>query len=219
MGKIGAAVKETPGFLHRTVYPPSKDSITGDFWTHVIHFDSDAGVAAWSRSDKCKALLKEVESLTDDTSLAVLHQGHNDLWGMVPASETNDGSNKTPPAPLPFRQTLVVLFNLFPSVMFNGFWLEYVWGTSKIPGPVRMLVGVTFTVPILTFFAIPTSMKAGFAPWVFDQGDFKDANGGVSTKALTYTVGVFLYLVSLCAIASTVWPNPGYAGDGLFGGD
>lgn len=224
--KIGEAVAEIPGFLHRTVYPPGAESITPDFWTHVIHFDSDDAVAAWSRSDKCKALLEEVESLTEDTSLAVLHHGHGDLWGMVPASEADENSVKfasqkaaAPPTPLVFRQTLVVLFNLFPCVMFNGFWLEYVWGTSKIPGPVRMLVGVVFTVPMLTYFGVPTSMKAGFAPWVFDQGDFKDANGGISKKALTYTAGIILYLVALCAIVSTFWPNPGYAGDGLFGGD
>ena len=220
--KIGDALGQWPGFQHRTIYPPSKVSVTQDFWTHIIHFDSHVDAKSWTQSSTAHQLWEECDPFTNDTNIAILMDGNPEIWGMTPTSSgkhEGPGPAQKAPKPLPLRQSLTVLVNLYPLLVFLSFPLEYVFGTADVPVPVRLLVGTAISVPTLTYIMIPFTMRY-LSSWVFGQMpvvDGEDSSILVRNKELLLTCGIPLGLVVLCVVCSVIWPVAGFAGDGILG--
>jgi uncharacterized protein len=216
--KIGDECAKFPGFLHRTIYAPSKASVTQDFWTHIIHFETNEDAQKWTSSNIAHELWKECEPFTNDTNIAILMDGSPEIWGMSPAS-----SGKYDPAtaaaagaampvvskPLPFRQSLTVWVNLYPLLLILSYLLEFIYGKNEVSLPVRLLVSTALSVPMLSYFMIPLSMRY-LAPWVFDQD--KD-----EMKAILLSCAILIFLGGLCAIMHMIWPKKSdYAGEGIW---
>lgn len=221
--KIGEECAKWPGFQHRTIYPPSKVSVTQDFWTHIIHFDSHDDAKSWTESNVAHRLWEECEPFTNDTNIAILMDGSPEIWGMSPSSSGKHEGPGPAPKPLPLRQSLTVLVNLYPLLVVLSFLLEFVFGTADVPVPVRLFVGTAISVPTLTYCMIPYSMRY-LGPWVFGQMHSSDesesdsySSWAVRHRESLLTSGIPLGLLVLCVVCSAIWPGDGYAGDGFLG--
>jgi len=208
--RIEAACAASPGFLKRKVYPPSGAlAAENDFWTHVVTFDSLENAKLWTASAQCAELWAEVRPWVAEESMGFVltdPQGATTL-GIMPT--TANGTVPKAPLPIKYRQCLIILFALYPTMLVIAILMEYVYGTMKTPVPLRLFIGAGISVPALTFICIPFLMKY-LGPWSFGSATIS------AREDLGITLGLVGGLAALTVATSFVWPDEGFAGAGIF---
>jgi len=208
--RIQAACEASPGYVDRKVYPPSGVlAAENDFWTHLIKFDTLEHAKLWTASATCEQLWAEVRPWVAEESMGFMltdPQGSTTL-GIMPTG-TNGTVPKTP-LPIKYRQCLIVLFALYPTMLVIAVLMEFVYGTMKTPIPLRLFIGAGLSVPALTFICIPFLMNY-LGPWSFGSSAIS------ARQDLGITLGLLGGLAVLTVVMSCVWPADGYAGDGIF---
>ncbi len=210
LARIQKACEASPGFLKRKVYMPSGISSSHDFWTHIVTFDSMENAKHWTESNVCKQLWEEVKPWTNEESMGfVLTDPQGNLtFGIMPVSD--QGTLPQAALPIRYRQCLIILLNLYPIILFFGYVLEFFYGKYDVSMPVRSLIGASFSVPCLTFFMIPFTMKY-LGAWSFGNPSVTPVH------AWSITIGIVAFLVILAYVVGMHWPEPGYAGNGVYG--
>jgi antibiotic biosynthesis monooxygenase (ABM) superfamily enzyme len=214
--RVNDECQKFPGFLHRCVYPPSEVSYSQDFWTHVLHFTSHENAERWTGSDKAHILYVEVDEWTVERNMAILSNVLDTaaIFGMSSSEKSDsipEGYNLVK-KPIPFRQSLTVLLSLYPLLLLLSYVLEFIYGKAtfdKIPLPTRLFVGTIISVPTLTYFMIPYSMKF-LKPWVFGELEIG------SSKEWMTTIAIITSLLVICITCSLIWPDKEFWGPGVF---
>ena len=209
--RIQAACAASPGYVKRKVYAPSGVlAADNDFWTHVVTFDSLENAKLWTTSAKCIELWQEVRPWVAEESMGFVlsdPQGST-TFGIMPSAAMTGTVPKTP-LPIKYRQCLIILFALYPVILLFALLMDFVYGTMNTPVPLRLFIGASLSVPSLTFVCIPFLMKH-LGPWSFGSPALS------KQQDIGITLGLLAGMATITIVASFVWPDPGFAGKGIF---
>lgn len=142
LDRISKVEATLPGFLGREDIPPLANG--QDTWTHVIRFASPAAHAAWFEADAYKALIDEVRPLC-----AAVHRS-NPITGFGSWFSLSDQAE--PGAVPAWKQTLVVVLSLYPSIYLIS------WAfTSHVNWPfaMKLLASNVIAVSVVSWITLP----------------------------------------------------------------
>ena len=142
--KINTACTAAPGFVDLEVFEPSPEDEQS--YVIVVRFQTAAQLDAWHDSEICKGLLEESKPLLEQ---AVRHaaSGVFGSWFGGPESPARESSK-------PWKEALVVLFVLYPTVMLLSLFVTgpLLQGWSMATG---MYVGNMLSVMLMTWILMP----------------------------------------------------------------
>lgn len=142
--KINLACSRFPGFLDLEVFDPVPGESEG--FIIVIRFETEPQSRAWHTSSTCRQLLEEARPLL---AKAVRHPPSS-LYGSWFTGPGHDGEDP-PPA---WKQALVVLLVLYPTVMVLNHWVMkpffHHWS-----GALSMFLANMMSVTLLTWVLMP----------------------------------------------------------------
>jgi uncharacterized protein len=175
-----AAQAHYPGYLATEFFEPHGGP--HDEWVDIVRYDSLADLTDWMDSKERQDLLKELESIVEST------HSHR-VTGLEGWFAVNRGPGQTSGGPPSWKQALVVLFALYPTVMVLTYLNPL---TRNLSLPVQMLIGNILSVGLLTWLVMPkVTQFLGF--WLTAaRGDWKREALGLCTVAF----GLALFVVT-----------------------
>lgn len=145
--RIAAAEAKFDGFSGYRLDPPVPG--VQDDWTTMLRFDSDAHLDAWLNSDQRKRLLEEAPRFSTEFHTRKVHTGF-DSW-----FTGGKGAGAEPPPA--WKQNMVVLLTLYPTVFLFGFLVQT---------PLMVGRGMPFWLALFLANAVSTALLGWlFVPW------------------------------------------------------
>ena len=111
--EVNGVLAGIPGYLDHSVMPPNPPAQVD--WVTMLRFDSDAHLDAWLNSEQRQRLLKETPDFSPEFHVRKVRTGF-DSWftaGTRPGAEP----------PSAWKQSMVVLLVLYPTVFLFGFFV------------------------------------------------------------------------------------------------
>lgn len=177
--KVIDAQAHFPGYLATEFFKPH--GTLQSEWVDIVRYDNGENLDRWMESKERQALLKELEPIVES-----MHAHRvTGLEGWFALSR--DATVKAPP---PWKQTLAVLFALYPTVMALNL-LTPLWHT--LPFPDQMLIGNILSCALLTYLVMPrVSQFLNF--WLTAPvRDWKNEAQGLAMVAAGLGLFVFLF--------------------------
>jgi hypothetical protein len=164
-----AAVEATfEGFSGYRLEPPVPG--VQDDWVSVVRFDSDAHLDAWLNSAQRQQLLEETPKFSKEFHTRKVRTGF-DSWfapSVAPGGES----------PPPWKQNMIVLLVLYPTVFLFGYFVQTPWLVNRgVPFWLSLfianavstaLLGWLFTPQVsrwLTWWLSPAPTAPRWVPW------------------------------------------------------
>lgn len=150
MEGIGTAASRFPGFLGRKVIPPvgpvSRDYVV------ILWFETLTNLESWVISGERASWIERGEPLVDG---GFHFQNVGGLASLFLSAEERFAAG--PKAPARWKMAVILVVLLYPLVL----GLRYLYDALFIgaPVPVKVLLGVLTSVAIVTFVALPWSVK------------------------------------------------------------
>ena len=204
--RVTAAVSNQVGFVKIDNVAPN--AATHNFWTHIVHFNTNSNLAAWRTCEQCVALMMEIKRYSSDEDVHILREGVQNSMvfgfgtGTAAGGAVETTTNvRSPPTPVAWKQCMVILACIFPVGIFIRIllFLSTVLsvGEKTLPYPIKMMMGFALSVPTLTLVFVPICMqKVGMAKWVFDHSHDPSLE-------MKYGGGVLLWL-SVCLLVTSL---------------
>jgi antibiotic biosynthesis monooxygenase (ABM) superfamily enzyme len=171
-----------PGFLGNEVFPP----VPGlqDEWVVVVRFDSAASLRQWLESDVRRRLNDEATRLWHEARVESFSGG---FPGWFTAGVPGPGQPALPPN---WKQAMVVLLVLFPTVMLLSKVLSPL--LTGLPFPLQMFLSNVASVVLMTWLFMPLTLR-GIGFWLTPAGTGVGVRGLVTVLA-GYALAITVFL-------------------------
>jgi uncharacterized protein len=180
---IDREAERFPGFMGNEVFPPLPG--LQDEWVVVVRFDSTEHLRGWLESDVRRRLNAEAARLWHEARVESFSGG---FPGWFTAGAPGPGQPALPPD---WKQAMVVLFVLFPTVMLLSKVLSpFLTGLSF---PLQMFVGNVASVVLMTWLFMPWALR-GLGFWLTPAGTGVGVRGLVTVLA-GYAIAITVFLV------------------------
>ncbi len=147
-----AAVEATfEGFSGYRLEPPVPG--VQDNWTTMIRFDSDAHLDAWLNSAQRQELLAEAGRFSTESHTRKVHTGF-DSW-------FTSGEGAAAESPPSWKQNMIVLLTLYPTVFLFGFLVhEPLLMRRGVPFWLALFLGNAIVTGLLGWYLVPWASRA-----------------------------------------------------------
>jgi antibiotic biosynthesis monooxygenase (ABM) superfamily enzyme len=171
-----------PGFRGNEVFPP----VPGlqEEWVVVVRFDSTENLRRWLESDVRKRLNGEAARLWHEARVESFTGG---FPGWFTAGASGPGQPALPPN---WKQAMVVLFVLFPTVMLLSKVLSPF--LTGLPFSLQMFVSNVASVALMTWLFMPLALR-GLGFWLTPAGTGVGARGLV-VILVGYALAITVFL-------------------------
>ena len=186
-----AAVEATfPGFSGYRFEPPVPG--VQDDWMTMIRFDSDAHLDAWLNSEQRQRLLEETPRFSAEFHTRKARTGF-DSW----FTGDKAGAAESPP---PWKQNMIVLLTLYPTVFLFGFFVQT---------PFMVRRGMPFWLALFVANAASTALLGWlFVPWASRALHWWLNPPTVGVSRINWAgVGLILALYALCLLLFSRFPT------------
>jgi antibiotic biosynthesis monooxygenase (ABM) superfamily enzyme len=170
-----------PGFMGNEVFPP----VPGlqDEWVVVVRFDSTDNLRRWLGSDVRRRLNEEAKRLWHEARV-------ESFSGGFPGWFTPGPGPGHPALPPNWKQAMVVLLVLFPTVMALGKVLSPF--LTPLPFALQMFVSNVASIVVMNWLLMPLALR-GLAFWLTPAGTGIGVRGLVTVLA-AYAVAIAVFL-------------------------
>jgi antibiotic biosynthesis monooxygenase (ABM) superfamily enzyme len=177
---IDRAAATFPGFMGNEVFPP----VPGlqEEWVVVVRFDSTANLRRWLESDVRRRLNEQAHRLWHEARVESFSGG---FLGWFTA-----GAPGHPALPPNWKQAMVVLLVLFPTVMVLDKVLSPV--LAGLPFPLQMFASNIASVALMTWLFMPVALR-GLHFWLTPAGTGIGVRGLV-TVLVSYALALSIFL-------------------------
>jgi antibiotic biosynthesis monooxygenase (ABM) superfamily enzyme len=185
-----AAVEATfDGFSGYRLDPPVPG--VQDAWTTMIRFDSDAHLDAWLNSEQRQRLLEETPRFSSEFHTRKMKTGF-DSW-----FTRGKGPDAEPPAA--WKQNMVVLLVLYPTVFLFGFFVSSPFLVGRgMPLWGALFVGNAVSTVLLALWFVPWASRA--LNWWLNPAP------GTAARVNWVGAGVVVALYALCLFVFSLFP-------------
>jgi antibiotic biosynthesis monooxygenase (ABM) superfamily enzyme len=185
--RITAAEAQYPGFVGHKLSPPLPG--VQDDWVTILTFDSEANLDSWLKSPERQALLNESAAFTSGFQTRKVRSGF-EQWFSVPGG--------APPPPV-WKQNMLTLLALYPTVFLFGFFVGTPLFTHQfgLPFYVALFLSNVASVLILTLLV----------PWISGRFSWWLQPGGADTQRRNIIGAVVIcVLYGLLILAFSLFP-------------
>jgi len=186
-GKIDVEAARFPGFLGNEVFAPVPG--VQEEWVVVVRFDSAEHLQGWLLSDARRRLIDQATRLWDEARVESLSGG---FPGWFAPGAAGPGQPAFPPG---WKQAMIVLLTLYPTVMLLSLFLSP-WLTG-LPMPWALFISNVVSVVILTWLIMPYVNRL-FGFWLIPSPSRSGLVEAVGTGAviLGYAVALIIFLLA-----------------------
>jgi antibiotic biosynthesis monooxygenase (ABM) superfamily enzyme len=181
--KINTACSQYPGFVDLEVFEPAAGE--EESFVIVVRFASEAESHAWHTSDTCRALLEEAQPLLEQAVMHSPSSVYGAWFSGAPGGPAREPSK-------PWKEALVVLFVLYPTVMLLSLYvmppLVGSWSLAT-----QMYAGNLLSVVLMTWLLMPL-VTGKLAFWL---NPVKGSGPAASYGGLAIVLGGQLLMVAL----------------------
>lgn len=175
--EINTACSQWPGFVDLEVFEPAPGD---NGFVIMIRFQTDAEGQAWQNSKTCSDLLKAAEPFMESVSM---HEPSRVFGGWFNSGPPGSGR------PELWRDALVVLFVLYPTVMLISL---YISPHIPVPFAANIFIGNIISIFLMSWFIMP-KVTGWLRFWLSPP---KDAPTSNTLKGLAITLGGSLLMVA-----------------------
>lgn len=187
-GRIDAEAARLPGFLGNEVFAP----VPGiqEEWVVVVRFDSPQHLQGWLQSDVRRRLIDQAALLWDEARVESFGGG---FPGWFAPGAAGPGQPAFPPD---WKQAMIVLLTLYPTVMLLSLFLSP-WLTG-LPMPWALFISNVVSVVILTWAVMPYVNRL-FGFWLIPSPSRSGLVEALGTGAviLGYAVALIIFLLAV----------------------
>ncbi len=186
-GKIDAEAARFPGFLGNEVFAPVPG--VQEEWVVVVRFDSVEHLQGWLLSDARRRLIDQAARLWDEARIESLSGGFPGWFAPVAAGPGQ------PALPPDWKQAMIVLLALYPTVMLLALFLSP-WLTG-LPMPGARFISNLVSVVILTWPVMPLVNRL-FGFWLIPSPSRSALVEALGTGAviLGFVVALVIFLLA-----------------------
>jgi uncharacterized protein len=152
---LNSAVNSFQGYLRTDLSPPVTNA--QEKWYVIVYFDTRENLDRWVNSTERQALVKKGEELFGTYQYRSFKTGLESWFTW----ESDEFEVKTPA----WKQNLIVLLGLYPTVMLQTIFLSVFGVMGSWPLSVSMLVNNFICCSLLTWVVIPP-LSRGFQFWL-----------------------------------------------------
>ena len=187
-GKIDAEAARFPGFLGNEVFAPVPG--VQEEWVVVVRFDSAEHLQGWLLSDARHRLIDQAARLWDEARVESLSGG---FPGWFAPGAAGPGQPAFPPD---WKQAMIVLLTLYPTVMLLSLFLSP-W-LAGLPMPWALFISNVVSVVILTWLIMPY-VNPLFGFWLIPSPSRSGLVEALGTGAviLGYAVALIIFLLAV----------------------
>lgn len=187
-GKIDAEAARFPGFLGNEVFAPVPG--VQEEWVVVVRFDSPQHLQGWLLSDARHRLIDHATRLWDEARVESLSGG---FPGWFAPGAAGPGQPVFPPD---WKQAMIVLLTLYPTVMLLSLFLSP-W-LAGLPMPWALFISNVVSVVILTWLIMPYVNRL-FGFWLIPSPSRSGLVESLGTGAviLGYAVALIIFLLAV----------------------
>jgi uncharacterized protein len=185
-----AAVEATfEGFSGYRLEPPVPG--VQDDWMTMIRFDSDAHLDAWLNSEQRQRLLEEAPRFSGEFHTRKVRTGF-DSW-------FTGGKGAATEPPPPWKQNMVVLLTLYPTVFLFGYFVQT---------PLLVDRGIPFWLALFLANAVSTGLLGWFfVPWASRALDWwLNPAPAAAPRVNRAGAGLIMALYGLCLLVFSQFP-------------
>ena len=163
-----------------------------DHWMTMLRFDSDAYLDAWLNSEQRQQLLAETPRFSFESHTRKVHTGF-DSW-------FTSGQGAAVESPPPWKQNMIVLLTLYPTVFLFGFFVQT---------PLLVGRGMPFWLALFLGNALITGLLGWyFVPWASRALDWWLNPTPAMTPRVNWAgVGLIVALYGLCLLVFSQFPS------------
>jgi antibiotic biosynthesis monooxygenase (ABM) superfamily enzyme len=187
--RIAATEAEFEGFSGYKLEPP----IPGvqDDWVTLLRFDTDQHLDAWLNSEQRQRLLEETPKFSTEYHTRKMRTGF-DSW-----FTSGKGPDAIPPPA--WKQNMIVLLVLYPTVFLFGFFVGTPWLTGRgVPLWLALFLGNAVSTGLLGWWFVPQVSR--WLDWWLNPGP------NASPRVTWAGVGLIVLLYGLCLAAFSQFP-------------
>ncbi len=187
--RIAAAEATFEGFSGYRLEPPVPG--VQDDWTTMLRFDSDAHLDAWLNSDQRQRLIEETPRFSNEFHTRKMRTGF-DSW-------FTSGKGATAKSPPSWKQNMIVLLTLYPTVFLFGFFVQT---------PLLVGRGMPFWLALFLANAISTGLLGWlFVPWASRVLDWwLNPTPAAAPRVNWAGIGLIVALYGLCLLMFSQFP-------------
>ena len=186
--RVAASEATFPGFSGYRLEPP----IPGvqDDWMSMVRFDSDAHLESWLNSEQRQRLLEETPRFSIEFHTRKVRTGF-DSWFAA-----DKAAAESPP---PWKQNMVVLLTLYPTVFLLGFFVQT---------PLMLHWDMPFWLSLFLANAVVTALLGWlFVPWASRALNWWLNPKPASASRVNWTgAGLIVALYGLCLLVFSHFP-------------
>jgi len=163
-----------------------------DHWMTMLRFDSDAHLDAWLNSEQRQQLLAETPRFSFESHTRKVHTGF-DSW-------FTSGQRADVEPPPVWKQNMIVLLVLYPTVFLFGFFIQT---------PLLLGRGMPFWLALFLANALITALLGWyFVPWASRALDWWLNPKPATTPRVNWAgVGLIVALYGLCLLVFSQFPS------------
>jgi antibiotic biosynthesis monooxygenase (ABM) superfamily enzyme len=163
-----------------------------DHWMTMLRFDSDAHLDAWLNSEQRQQLLAETPRFSFESHTRKVHTGF-DSW-------FTSGRGAAADPPPPWKQNMIVLLTLYPTVFLFGFFVQT---------PLLVGRGMPFWLALFLANAVITGLLGWcFVPWASRALNWwLNPTPAAAPRVNWAGVGLIVALYGLCLLVFSQFPS------------